>query len=225
MATLNIGFVQSLEFLKNSWNLPSNFPLLEKVWKMEITSGKWLKVLSLFIFFFKTTTSALEVKCFPFWSNLIQSRPCVCCTPYKKLFSCVFCLYWSTITVSFRRKVSKKPLILDPKICTNPSNSRCSIFGKSRGQWTVYRAFSVTWLCICKFMGTKESVCIRKEINSHRIGLEHKHGRRFIVLEHQYGRRDVMWKRSIIWWLVDIPLTHYVLQGLSTSRMFQLIAF
>ena len=52
---------------------------------------------------------------------------------------------------------------------------------------------------LCKFMGTKESVYIRKEINSHRIGLEHQHGRRFIVLERQYGRRDVMWKRSIVW--------------------------
>ena len=51
---------------------------------------------------------------------------------------------------------------------------------------------------ICKFIGTKESVCIRKEFNSHRIGLEHQHGRRFIVLEHQYGRRDVMWKHSIV---------------------------
>ena len=50
---------------------------------------------------------------------------------------------------------------------------------------------------LCKFVGTKESVYIRKEINSHRIGLEHQHGRRFIVLEHQYGRRDVMWKLSI----------------------------
>ena len=27
--------------------------------------------------------------------------------------------------------------------------------------------------------------------NSHRIGLEQHHGRRFIVLEHQYGLRDV----------------------------------
>ena len=33
---------------------------------------------------------------------------------------------------------------------------------------------------------------MRKEFNSHRIGLEHQHGSRFIVLEHQYGRRDVM---------------------------------
>ena len=47
-------------------------------------------------------------------------------------------------------------------------------------------------------MGTKESVYIRKESNSQRIGVEHQHGRRFIVLEHQYGRRDVMRKRSII---------------------------
>ena len=41
---------------------------------------------------------------------------------------------------------------------------------------------------LCKFIGTKESVYIRKEFNSRRTGLEHKHGRRFIVLEHN----DVM---------------------------------
>ena len=50
---------------------------------------------------------------------------------------------------------------------------------------------------LCKFLETKESVCIRKEYNSQRIGLGHQHGRRFIVLGHQYGRRDVMWKHSI----------------------------
>ena len=72
---------------------------------------------------------------------------------------------------------------------------------------------------LCKFNGTKESVFIRKESNSQRTGLGHKHGRRFIVLGHQhgrrfivlghqhgrrfivlghqYGRRDVMWKHSI----------------------------
>ena len=44
---------------------------------------------------------------------------------------------------------------------------------------------------LCKFIGTKESVCIRKEFNSHRTGLGHQHGRRFIVLGHQYGRHDV----------------------------------
>ena len=50
---------------------------------------------------------------------------------------------------------------------------------------------------LCKFIGTKEGVCIRKEFNSLRIALGHQHGRRFIVLGHQYGRRDVMWKHSI----------------------------
>ena len=34
---------------------------------------------------------------------------------------------------------------------------------------------------LCKFIGTKESVCIRKEFNSHRTGLGHQHGGRFIV--------------------------------------------
>ena len=43
---------------------------------------------------------------------------------------------------------------------------------------------------LCKFTGTKESVCIRKEFNSHRTGLG-----------HQYGRRDVMWKHSIAFML------------------------
>ena len=49
-----------------------------------------------------------------------------------------------------------------------------------------------------KYIGTKESVCIRKEFNSCRIGLGHQHGRRFIVFGHQHGRRDVMWKHSIL---------------------------
>ena len=50
---------------------------------------------------------------------------------------------------------------------------------------------------ICKFISTTESVCIRKEFNSLRIGLGHQHGRRCIVLGHQYGCRDVTWKHSI----------------------------
>ena len=34
---------------------------------------------------------------------------------------------------------------------------------------------------LCKFVGTRESVCIRKEFNFQRTGLGHQHGRRFIV--------------------------------------------
>ena len=45
---------------------------------------------------------------------------------------------------------------------------------------------------LCKFIGKKENVYSRKEFNSHRNGLVHQHGRRFIVLEHQYDLRDVM---------------------------------
>ena len=45
---------------------------------------------------------------------------------------------------------------------------------------------------LCKFIGTKESVFIRKEFISHGTGLGHKHGRRFIVLGHKYGPHDVM---------------------------------
>ena len=43
------GFVESCEFLRKSWNLPSNFPDLEKVWKMEIKSGKMVKSLEFFL--------------------------------------------------------------------------------------------------------------------------------------------------------------------------------
>ena len=44
-----------------------------------------------------------------------------------------------------------------------------------------YRAFHSRGQHLCKFMRTKESVYIRKEFNSYTIGVEHQHGRRFIV--------------------------------------------
>ena len=44
---------------------------------------------------------------------------------------------------------------------------------------------------LCQFIGTKRKrVYIRKEFNSYKIGLEHKHGCRFIVLEHHRGPYD-----------------------------------
>ena len=36
---------------------------------------------------------------------------------------------------------------------------------------------------LCKFIGIKESIYIRKEFNSQRIFLVHQHGRRFMVLD------------------------------------------
>ena len=65
-----------------------------------------------------------------------------------------------------------------------------------------------------KFIGTKESVCIRKEFKSHRTCLGHQHGHRFIVLEHQYGRHDVMWKHYKGRWIR--PLV--TLELMSNSR-------
>ena len=38
----------------------------------------------------------------------------------------------------------------------------------------------------------------RAQLNSHRMGLVHQHGRRLIVLEHQYGCHDVMCILSIL---------------------------
>ena len=55
-----------------------------------------------------------------------------------------------------------------------------------------YRVFSLTWPASMQIYWNK-----RKELNSHRTGLGHQHGRRFIVLGHQYGCRDVTWKHSI----------------------------
>ena len=55
---------------------------------------------------------------------------------------------------------------------------------------------------LCKFIGTKESVYIRNEVNSHRFGLVHQHRWHFIVLEHQFGYRDVTWKRFVSYSLI-----------------------
>ena len=55
---IETGFVQSLGFLKKSWNLPNNFPDLKKVWKIKTKSGKMVQILE--FFFFKATTSAIH---------------------------------------------------------------------------------------------------------------------------------------------------------------------
>ena len=70
-------------------------------------------------------------------------------------------------------------------------------WGTFKGTLQAIECFHSLGKHICKFIGTKESVCIRNEFNFQRTGLGHQHGRRFIVLGHQYGRRDVMWKHSI----------------------------
>jgi len=57
--------------------------------------------------------------------------------------------------------------------------------------WSVER-FHSRGLQLYKYIETEEGFYRRKRFHSQTIGLEHQHGRRFIVLGHQYGRCDVM---------------------------------
>jgi len=63
--------------VKKSGNLPSNFPDLQKDWKMELMSGKMVKSLDIF---FKATASASLVELFFVLANLLQCRLYVCGT-------------------------------------------------------------------------------------------------------------------------------------------------
>ena len=95
------GFVLSLELLfVQQFSRPGKrLENGDKVW----TNGKKNSV-----FFFKATTSALEVNfCFSFWSNLIQSRPIVCSVP-EKSFSSSFLRYLLIsylITLSLKKEI------------------------------------------------------------------------------------------------------------------------
>ena len=120
--------MQSLEFLKKSWNLPRPgkiWKLRDKVWKKIVISSE---------FFFQSYSKCfLRELMFLFWSNLIQSRPQVCSKPWKKSFVPV--LFLRTLLITYLitlslekgiivwKKVWKKSWILDPKICANPVKS------------------------------------------------------------------------------------------------------
>ena len=93
---------------------------------------------------------------------------------YILLFSCTCArVHFSPVTVQLVKKLEKNMSLTSRELQT--------IEGfHSRGKH------------LCKFIGTKENVYIRKEFNSQRIFSVHQHGRRFVVLEHKYGRRDVM---------------------------------
>ena len=99
------GSCESHEFLKKSWNLHSYFPELEKVWKIEVKSGKM--VIFIFIrgillnqsFFSFSKLQQLPYKLF--FIVLVKSYSIsrvYCSASWKKLCSCVFWgLYWSPI--------------------------------------------------------------------------------------------------------------------------------
>ena len=64
---------------------------------------------------------------------------------------------------------------------------------------TLYKAFSLTWLCKC--IGTKANFYVRKRFSSYGILSGHQHGRCFIALRWQYPGRDVMRKYFILMFL------------------------
>ena len=101
---------------------------------------------------------------------------------------------WSlNSSTTFLNKVTvNKPCSLSSKtklrertkeIITEQVNLDTEKYGPIKRRMLGYRVFSLTWSA-SMHIGTKGGVCIRKELNSHRICLEHQHGRRFIVLGH-----------------------------------------
>ena len=81
-------FVQSLEFLKKTWNLPSYFPDMEKVWKMEKKSGIMVK--SLEFFFSKLIRQDFISEIFRVGQILFNLAPTFAAHHEKKIFLAFF---------------------------------------------------------------------------------------------------------------------------------------
>ena len=112
---------------------------------------------------------------------------------FKQLLICMSSLFYRLPSIGVHNHYQK---IRRPWNVNH--HASCIMFHGSNLNWNrCIDCFHSRGHYLCKFIGTKESVCIRKEFNSKRTGLGHKHGRRFIVFGHQYGCRDVMWKHSI----------------------------
>ena len=107
-----------------------------------------------------------------------------------------FCLQSHQVKASRRSAGTKRRSQVKDDKCRSPCYGKFINNTKSPNLSPI-ECFHSRGQRLCKFNETKESVCIRKEFNSHRIGLGHQQGRRFIVLGHKYGRRDVMRKHSI----------------------------
>ena len=83
--SVHLGFAQSLEFLKSLDICPQIFQTWKKSGKQRLSLEKIVKRV-----FLKVTISALRVKFFSCWSNLIQSCLYVCSASWKKLCSFIF---------------------------------------------------------------------------------------------------------------------------------------
>ena len=111
------------------------------------------------------------------WSNIIihNLKNNKWCRVFSLTWSASLLIYWNK-----RKFLHKKRVQLSQDWIETPTWPPFHCFGTPK--WPPWRHVKTLY---------------RKEFNSHRTGLKHQHGRRFIVLELQNGRRDVMWKRSI----------------------------
>ena len=131
---LHLGSFQGSYRVLNSWNLPSNFPDLKKVFKIEVKSRKL--VASLKFFFFSKLQQVLHKWIFFPVAKSYSISP-VLKTFNHRMRTFVYGTFavhhekaWSLLnTYLFSlclekyivlEKVWKKSRILDPKICTNP---------------------------------------------------------------------------------------------------------
>ena len=112
--------------MKRSWNLPSNFPDPEKVWKIEIKSGRMLKSLE---FFFSKLQQVLYKVVFVLVKSYSISPVCLQRPTQKALFR-HFSPIWKSWVWKKKLLFGKTSWILDPKICMNPVSVK-ALLGKS----------------------------------------------------------------------------------------------
>ena len=126
---------------------------------------------------------------------------------------------WSSAKLLFCRQ--SKPIAFLSSLLSSPSSLLKLPTDRVWSQsWTIER-FHSRGQHLCKLIATKEIVYIRKEFNSHRIGLE-----------HQYGCRDVIWSYVIgalqtqlsvggfwsDWWVFNFGQIYNLEMKLGTSK-------
>ena len=129
------------------------------------------------------------------------TRTCIWILSHQALF-CSFHFFMASSSLVWR---GKKPQNVEPlflaqlksKFTIIKARFTCKLVIRVEISAKSIECFHSRGQHLRQFIGTKESAYIRKEFNSHRTGLGHKHGRPFIVLGHKYGCHDVMWKLSI----------------------------
>ena len=95
-------------------------------------------------------------------------------------------LFWFS---SSPLKFGSRVLIVKDVSSTPNLNQMEPLGEKSRVKFATVRY--VTWSESMQIYWKKRKR-LHKKFNSHRTGLGHKHGRRFIVLGHKYGRRFIV---------------------------------